>query len=183
MYYSTIKLNDIANGPGARTTLFVSGCRNKCPDCFNPETWNFRYGKEFTKETADYILDQLESQYNDGLTILGGEPLEPENQGDVFELVNRVKTAFPEKKIWMYTGFTWNDILHNPSCRACTNITAEILNKIDILVDGPFDNTKTDYLLRFRGSSNQRLIDVQESLKSNQVVIWHDDPIFDRHDW
>ena len=181
MKYSEIKLCDIANGVGVRTSLFVSGCRNKCQECFNPETWDFNHGEQFTQETIDYILKTLEEHYIDGLSILGGEPLEPENQSAILTLVRQTKAAYPDKKIWMWTGFTWFDILNNPNCRACTAITRLILHDVDILVDGPFEISNKDITLRFRGSSNQRLIDVRESLKQNKVVIWHDDPIFETH--
>lgn len=183
MNYSEIKTFDIANGIGVRTSLFVSGCRNKCPECFNPETWDFNYGKPFTETTINYILGTLEPVYIDGLSILGGEPFELENQPEVFLLADRVKNEFPSKTIWVWTGFTFNDILDNTSCRACTYTSRRILEVIDILVDGPFKKEKKDLLLRFRGSSNQRIIDVQKSLESEQAILWKDDPIFDSHKW
>lgn len=183
MNYSNIKTFDIANGIGVRTSLFVSGCRNRCEDCFNSGAWSFDSGKPFTQETIDYICKTLEPEYIDGLSILGGEPLEPENQSAVLSLINQVKTMYPNKQIWMWTGFKWYDILNNKTCRACTEITNLILKKIDILVDGPFIESEKDLLLRFRGSSNQRIIDVQQTLKEGHVVLWKDDEIFETHEW
>jgi len=183
MKYSNIKTFDIANGVGVRTSLFVSGCRNKCPECFNPETWSFDSGKIFDQDTINYIHKTIEPYFIDGLSILGGEPLEPENQSAVLTLVKQTKAKFPNKPIWMWTGFTWFDITENTSCRACTDLTRLILQEIDILVDGPFKQSEKDLLLRFRGSSNQRIIDVQQTLKEGHVVLWKDDEIFETHEW
>ena len=183
MNYSEIKTCDIANGPGVRTSIFVSGCRNKCPDCFNPETWGFKSGKLFTEDTINYIIETMEPNYVDGLSILGGEPLEPENQFTVLQLINKVKYVYPKKTIWLWTGFVWEDILNNPDCRANSFITHTIISDVDVVVDGPFEKDKKDLMLRFKGSSNQRLIDIHKSCATNEVVIWHDDAIFEKHEW
>lgn len=184
MYYSEIKYNDIANGPGVRTSLFVSGCRHHCPECFNKETWTFNHGRIFTEETEKDILKSLDSPYIDGLSILGGEPLEPENQSQVSILLMDIREKFPSKSIWIWTGFTFEDILtHDPNCRAVTPVINDIFRDIDVLVDGLFDENRKDLLLRFRGSSNQRIIDIPKSLKSNQTILWKDSPIFSSHTW
>lgn len=182
MNYSTIKTFDIANGIGCRTSLFVSGCRNHCPECFNPETWNFAHGKLFEQDAINYILDTLAPSYIEGLSILGGEPFEPDNQKDILVLLERVKAIYPNKGVWVWTGFYWDDLFSN-TCRANTPITKDILEKIDVLVDGPFDKDQKALGLRFRGSANQRLIDVPSSLSTGAVVLWEDDPLFDNHNW
>ena len=183
MNYSEIKTFDIANGIGVRTSLFVSGCRNKCPGCFNSETWDFNSGKKFTQETINYILKTLEPDYIDGLSILGGEPLEPENQTDILNLVRQVKSEYPDKDIWLWTGFTWHDIFFNINCRACAIPSHAIMYAIDVLVDGPFEEDKKNLLLRFAGSENQRIIDVKKSLEDGHIVEWLDDPVFAKHSW
>ena len=182
MNYSELKKFDISNGIGVRTSLFVSGCRTKCVGCFNMQAQDFNYGKEFTDDVIDEIIESLNSVNIEGLSILGGEPLEPENQKDILKLIKKVKQYFPQKDIWMWTGFTWEKLM-NADCRANTEMLDEILENIDILVDGPFDNNKKNLLLRFRGSNNQRIIDIPKTLLCDQVVIWHDDDIFERHEW
>jgi len=182
MNYSTIKTFDIANGIGCRTSIFVSGCRNKCEGCFNKETWPFSYGKVFGPDTIDYILETLKPEYIEGLSVLGGEPLEPENQKDVLKLVTSVKDAYPDKGIWLWTGFYWDD-LFNELSRASTVYTKDILKKISVLVDGPYNESSKSLGLRFRGSSNQTLIDVPKSLLNGFVVEWKDVPLFDSHEW
>ena len=171
MYFGNIKTNDIANGEGVRVSLFVSGCRNHCKECFNPETWNFKYGEEFTKEVEDKIILHLKHSWINGLTILGGEPFEIENQRDLVSFVKRVKKEVPDKTIWMYSGYLFDTEIHNPSGKVHCEVTDEILSNIDILVDGRFDITKTNLSLKFRGSTNQRIILVQESLKLKEVVL------------
>ena len=173
MNYATIKNCDIANGPGVRVSLFVSGCTHHCKGCFNQEAWDFHFGKPFTQETIDRILAMLAPGYIRGLTLLGGEPFEPENQGPIVELLRQVKAKFPEKSVWAFSGYLFDrDIL--PGKLGDPAITGEYLGYLDVLVDGPFVEAKKDLALRFRGSSNQRLIDVPKSLKENKIVLWED---------
>ena len=172
MYYGTIKNFDIADGPGCRVSLFVSGCRNHCPGCFNQETWDFHYGQEYTAETEQMILQALAPDYIQGLSLLGGDPFEPENQRELLRLLRSVKSAFPKKDIWAYTGYTLEKLQNaegHPRCEA----TDEMLSMIDILVDGPFIEAKKNISLRFRGSENQRIIDLPNTLKSGEIVISH----------
>lgn len=173
MNYAEIKNCDIANGPGVRISLFVSGCTHHCPGCFNEVAWDFNYGKPFTQETIDEILDMLKPDYIKGLTLLGGEPFEPQNQPAVLELLRRIKAQFPEKSIWAFSGYLFDrDILSGRL--GPWEITQEYLSYLDVLVDGPFVEAKKNLSLRFRGSENQRLIDVPASLASKQVVLWQD---------
>lgn len=170
MNYATIKPRDIANGPGVRVSLFVSGCTHHCPGCFNQEAWDFAYGKPFTQAVMDHILDLLRPSYVRGLTLLGGEPFEPQNQGPVVELFRQIKAQMPEKSIWAFSGYLFDrDILSGR-----LGDTREYLRYLDVLVDGPFVEAKKNLSLRFRGSENQRLIDVPKSLASGQVVLWED---------
>ena len=173
MNYAQIKNNDIANGPGIRVSLFVSGCTHRCPGCFNEEAWDFSYGKPFTQETVDEILAMLSPDRIRGLTLLGGEPFEPQNQGPIVELLRQIKSKYPNKSIWAFSGYLLDrDILAGRL--GDREITMEYLSYLDVLVDGPFVMTKKDLSLRFRGSSNQRLIDVPASLESGTVVLWKD---------
>ena len=170
MNYAEIKNCDIANGPGVRVSLFVSGCTHKCKGCFNEIAWDFHYGKPFTQETIDYILKLLKPAHIRGLTLLGGEPFEPENQGAVVELLRQIKRAMPEKSIWAFSGYLFDrDILSGR-----LGDTSEYLSYLDVLVDGPFVEAKKNLSLRFRGSENQRLIDVKKSLASGEIVLWED---------
>lgn len=169
MNYGTIKNCDVANGTGVRVSLFVSGCRNHCPGCFQPETWDFGYGQPFTQKTEEELLRLLQPDYINGLTLLGGDPFEPENQRVLLPFLRKVKAAFPGKDIWAYTGYTWEQ-LTSGSHRSCTPDTMELLSMIDVLVDGPFVEAKKNIRLRFRGSENQRVIDVVKSLKTGRVV-------------
>lgn len=170
MNYATIKPRDIANGPGVRVSLFVSGCTHHCPGCFNQEAWDFAYGKPFTQAVMDHILELLRPSYVRGLTLLGGEPFEPQNQGPVVELLRQIKAQMPEKSIWAFSGYLFDrDILSGR-----LGDTREYLRYLDVLVDGPFVEAKKNLSLRFRGSENQRLIDVPKSLASGQVVLWED---------
>lgn len=171
MHYGEIKNNDIANGIGVRVTLFVSGCRNRCESCFQPQTWAFDYGKEFTEETERYVLSLLAPPHIAGLTLLGGEPFEPENQRELLPFLKRVKTAFPQKTIWAFSGFTLEELLGNSRGRC--EVTAELLSLIDVLVDGRYVDELKDISLRFRGSSNQRIIDLPETLKSRNIILWN----------
>ncbi len=170
MNYGEIKKNDIANGLGVRVSLFVSGCRHCCKNCFNSQTWSFNYGTPFTTETEDYIIKAMEPDYISGLSLLGGEPFEPENQPALINLLKRVKSVYPNKNIWCYTGFLFDSELLGQS-RANGQYTLELLELIDILVDGRFVEELKDISLKFRGSSNQRIINVKESLKQNKVVL------------
>lgn len=171
--YATIKNCDIANGPGVRISLFVSGCTHKCKGCFNEVAWDFEYGQPFTQETVDYILSLLAPVYVKGLTLLGGEPFEPQNQPALVDLLRQVKTKYPEKSIWAFSGYLFDrDMLSGKLGDA--EILKEFLSYLDVLVDGPFVESKKDLTLRFRGSSNQRLIDVPASLAAGEVVLWQD---------
>ena len=170
MNYATIKNCDIANGPGVRVSLFVSGCTHRCPGCFNEVAWDFDYGQPFTQETIDSILTMLRPSYIKGLTLLGGEPFEPQNQGAVVELLRQVKAQLPEKSIWAFSGYLFDrDILSGR-----LGDTSEYLSYLDVLVDGPFVEAKKNLRLRFRGSENQRLIDVPASLKAGEIILWDD---------
>lgn len=171
MNYGEIKLCDIANGIGVRVSLFVSGCRNKCKNCFNPMTWAFNYGKEFDQNAENIIIEQLEKPFIDGLTILGGEPFEPENQSRVLELIKHIKEKVPNKTIWMYSGFTFEELMGYQVSRASTDIAKEILKNIDVLVDGRYVDEEKDIRLKFRGSRNQRVINVKETLKENKIIL------------
>lgn len=174
MNYGNIKYCDIANGPGVRTSLFVSGCRHHCKGCFQPETWDFSFGAEFNEKLEDEILKSLEPDYIAGFTCLGGEPMEPENQPHVLHLIRRIREKFPEKNIWIYSGYTFEE-LTDPENKAChTEYTAEILSLLDCLVDGEFHLDKKDLMLKFRGSSNQRILDMQKSIKENSPV-WNEE--------
>ena len=169
MNYGEIKYYDVANGPGVRTSLFVSGCRNHCEDCFNRETWNFDFGKHFTEETENAIVESLKPDYIAGLTVLGGEPFEKENQPEVLKLVKRVRKEFPNKTIWIFSGFTYEELMIGS--RASGETANEILSVCDVLVDGRFDKTKKNISLKFRGSENQRIIDLKPTLLQNKVVL------------
>ena len=171
MYYGEIKNCDIANGIGVRVTLFVSGCTNRCPGCFQPETWDFCYGEPFTAETEELLLGLLKPAYIQGLTLLGGDPFEPENQRALLPFLKRVKQTYPNKNIWAFSGFTWEE-LHDPSAHPCTEVTEEMLSLVDVLVDGRFIEAQKNISLRFRGSENQRLIDVPATLEKGNVTLW-----------
>ena len=169
MNYGEIKPYSIENGTGVRVSLFVSGCRHHCKECFNQETWDFSYGKPFTKETEDTIIDMLRPDYIAGLTLLGGDPTEPENQEGLLPLLRRIKTELPKKTVWTYSGYLFEDFL--PGGRAHTDATDEYLSLCDIMVDGPFVLEKKNITLRFRGSENQRIIDIKASLKEKKIVL------------
>ena len=170
MNYATIKNCDIANGPGVRVSLFVSGCTHRCKGCFNEEAWDFNFGQPFTEDTIQEILDMLRPSYIRGLTLLGGEPFEPENQADIVALLRKIKAELPEKGIWAFSGYLFDrDILSGR-----LGDTREYLSYLDVLVDGPFVESKKNLSLRFRGSENQRIIDVPASLKAGTVVLWQD---------
>ncbi len=173
MNYAVIKNCDIANGPGVRVSLFVSGCTHRCKGCFNEVAWDFDYGQPFTQQTVDQILVMLAPDYIKGLTLLGGEPFEPQNQPAIVDLLRQVKAAFPQKTVWAFSGYLFDrDIL--PGKLGDPALTREYLSYLDVLVDGPFVENQKDMTLRFRGSSNQRVIDVPASLASGQIVLWQD---------
>lgn len=173
MNYATIKNCDIANGPGVRVSLFVSGCTHRCPGCFNEIAWDFSYGEPFTEQTIETILKMMEPAHIKGLTLLGGEPFEPQNQPAIVELLRRVKEKFPGKSIWAFSGYLFDqDILSGRL--GSWEITKEYLSYLDVLVDGPFIQSQKNLSLRFRGSENQRLIDVPASLAKGEVILWQD---------
>lgn len=173
MYYAEIKKRDIANGLGVRVSLFVSGCRHKCPGCFNEIAWEFDCGKEFTAETEKELLNALRPDYVQGLTLLGGEPFEPENQPALTALLRRVRRELPQKDVWVYTGFTFDEL--TGESRARTACTDEMLSLIDVLVDGRFIFAEKDITLRFRGSRNQRILDLPQTLAAHRPVLWDSD--------
>ena len=170
MHYAAIKPCDIANGPGVRVTLFVSGCTHHCKGCFQPETWDFGYGEPFTDEVQAQILERLAPSYVHGLTLLGGEPFEPSNRAGLLPLLRRVRAQYPEKTIWAFSGYTYEALLSGTPGPAET--IRDMLDLLDVLVDGPFVEAKKDLGLRFRGSSNQRLIDLNKTRAAGTVVLW-----------
>ena len=173
MNYSNIKKYDIANGEGVRTSLFVSGCRNRCKNCFNPETWDFNYGKPFTSEVKEEIFASLQNPSVRGLTVLGGEPMEPENQVEILPLLKEFKQKFPDKTVWLYTGNLYEELIgERGEFYKHLDITAELLSYVDILVDGRFIEEEKSIGLRFRGSKNQRVIDLNKTRSSGEIVIW-----------
>ena len=181
MNYADIRPIDVANGPGIRVSLFVSGCTHACPECFNPEAWDFSYGQPFTQAEAGQILQALEKPYIKGLSLLGGEPFHPANQTAVLDLVRQVRARFPEKDVWCYSGYTWEQLTGKVPCHARCEVTDELLSLLDVLVDGRFVEAEHDISLRFRGSRNQRLLDVPKSLAAGQPVWWQDEKVFSTH--
>ncbi len=173
MYVAEIKKFDIANGLGVRVSVFVSGCRHRCPGCFNEIAWEFDYGKEYTADIENEIIDALRPDYIEGLSLLGGEPFEPENQPALLGLLRRVRKELPAKNVWVYSGFTLEELLGES--RARTEHTDEMLSLIDVLVDGRFIYAEKDITLRFRGSRNQRILDVPATLKAGRPVLWDSD--------
>lgn len=171
MYYGEIKNCDIANGIGVRVTLFVSGCTNRCEGCFQPETWDFHYGQPFTEQTEEKVLSMLEPGFINGLTLLGGDPFEPENQRALLPFLRRVREKYPQKTVWAYTGFLYEDLLRERSHPRC-EATDEMLKQINVLVDGPFVKKLYEVGLRFRGSTNQRLIDLDKTRQTGKIVLW-----------
>lgn len=174
MNYCEIKNCDIANGIGVRVSLFVSGCTNHCEECFQPETWDFDYGEPFTKEVQDNIIDMLRPDYIRGLTLLGGEPFEPRNQKELIPFLERVRRELPNKTVWCFTGFRYDDELLRGGSYARCEYTDKLLSLIDVLVDGRFQRELKDISLRFRGSSNQRIIDLNKTRKAGEIVPWSD---------
>lgn len=173
MHYGEIKNCDIANGIGVRVTLFVSGCTNRCEHCFQPQTWDFAYGEPFTEETENTLLQMLEPAYINGLTLLGGEPFEPDNQRALVDFLKKVRHRFPQKTVWAFSGFTLEQLQTadgHPHCE----VTEEMLSMVDVLVDGRYVEELKDISLRFRGSSNQRLIDMHRTREQGNVVLWEE---------
>lgn len=170
MNYATFRTHDVANGPGVRVSLFVSGCTHRCPGCFNAEAWDFSYGEAYTEELERSILDALAPDYIKGFSLLGGEPFEPSNQAVLVGLLEKIKESYPNKTVWCYSGYDFErDIL--PCRLGEPSITRRMLSCIDVLVDGEFVEAKKDLSLRFRGSSNQRIIDIPASLGSGETVL------------
>lgn len=174
MNYAAIKWADVANGPGVRVSLFVSGCTHRCPGCFNEEAQDFNYGRPFTSAEEEQILEALAPAHIKGLSLLGGEPFEPDNQRTLLPFLRRVKEKYPQKEIWCYSGYVLEEELWKDS-RARCECTGEMLSLIDILVDGPFIEAKKDLNLRFRGSSNQRILNVPASVAARAPVLWDGD--------
>ncbi len=171
MHYGNIKNYDVANGVGVRVTLFVSGCTNHCENCFQPETWDFNYGNPFTREVEDEILAMLSPSCIHGLTVLGGEPFEVSNQRALHPFLLRVKEAYPNKSIWAFSGFTFEELTDANSPHHC-DVTDYILSMLDVLVDGRYVDSLRNLSLKFRGSSNQRLIDMKKTLASGEITLW-----------
>ena len=173
MYFGAIKKNDIANGEGVRTSLFVSGCRNGCKNCFNRETWAFDYGAPFTEQTRAEIYETMNNSSVRGLTVLGGEPMEPENQIALYPFLLEFKERFPDKTIWLFTGNLYEELIGKMGAHPkCTDVTAPLLSLVDILVDGRFVEEQKQLGLRFRGSKNQRVIDMNKTRALGEIVIW-----------
>lgn len=170
MYYGAIKYNDIANGPGVRTAVFVSGCTLKCKGCFQPETWDFNYGTKYTKETQEEIVESLKPEWILGLTVLGGEPFEPQNQKEVYELIAAAKQAFPNKTVWLYTGHTLRELCESEKVR--TEYTDKIMDLLDVMVEGRFVLAKRNLNLDFCGSENQRVLDMNKTRLQHTPVLW-----------
>ena len=170
MYYADIKKVDVANGPGVRVSLFVSGCTHKCKGCFNEEAWDFKYGHEYTQKEEDKIIELLKPDYIEGITILGGEPFEYVNQKGILPLLRRIRKELPNKTILCFSGYTFDTDILEDMCNKYEE-TKELISYIDVLVDGKFEIDKKNFKLKFRGSSNQRIINVKESLKNNKVIL------------
>ena len=172
MHYGELKKCDIANGIGVRVTLFVSGCTNHCPDCFQPQTWDFDYGKVFTDKTKAEIFAELDKSYVNGLTVLGGEPFEPKNQRELLPLLREVREKYPDKTVWCFTGFRLEDELLREGSYPRCEVTDGMLACIDVLVDGRFVKELKDISLQFRGSRNQRVIDMNRTRETGTVTLW-----------
>ena len=170
MYYATIKKVDIANGTGVRVSLFVSGCTHHCPECFNEVAWDFHYGEEFTSQTIDDLIELMRQPHIQGLSLLGGEPMEPTNQEGLLPLLQKMHQELPSKDVWCYTGYDLEDLLEGG--RAHCFVSDELLSYIDVLADGPFIQAEKNIRLKFRGSNNQRVIDMKKTREQNQIVLW-----------
>lgn len=174
MRYGAIKKRDIANGPGVRVVLFVSGCTHHCKGCFQPQTWDFNYGEEYTAETEQELIDALVPDFIDGLTLLGGEPFEPENQKELITLLRRLRKELPQKTVWAFSGYTFEELTGKTESRARCEVTDEMLSLVDVLVDGEFQLDKRNISLQFRGSENQRLIDLPQTFQNGEIIWWRD---------
>ena len=174
MRYGAIKKRDIANGPGVRVVLFVSGCTHHCKGCFQPQTWDFDYGDDYTADTEQEIVDALEPDFMNGLTLLGGEPFEPDNQRALLPLLHRVRNEMPQKTVWAFSGYTFEELTGKTESLARCEVTDEMLSLIDVLVDGEFQLDKRNISLQFRGSENQRLIDLPKTFQNGEIVWWQD---------
>ena len=168
MYYAELKSCDIANGPGVRVSLFVSGCTHRCKGCFNAQAWDFNYGKSFDQSVIDHILELLRPDYIKGITYLGGEPLDPKNQSELLNLSRQIKETYPDKSIWCFTGYVLEDLLARQA------VDPELLSHFDVLVDGPFIEEKKNLRLKFRGSENQRLLDMKKTIACGKAVLWEE---------
>ena len=176
MHYAKIKWTDISNGPGVRVSLYVSGCRNHCKGCFNPETWDFDYGELFTKEVEDSIIEGMKPEYIKGFTLVGGDPFEPENQKALAPFLKRLRAEYPDKSFWCFTGYDFEKDLLTGKL-GDINLVTDMLSCLDVLVDGRFVEELKDIKLKFKGSSNQRTILVQPSLKTDEVVLWDEESV------
>ncbi len=176
MNYAKIKWYDISNGPGVRVSLYVSGCRNHCKNCFNPETWDFNYGEPFTEEVENKIIEGLKPDYIKGFTLLGGDPFEPENQKVLAPFLEKLRRAYPDKSFWSFTGYDYEKDLLTGKLGDLGTVM-RMLNCLDVLVDGRFVENLKDLNLRFRGSSNQRIILLKPSLKEDKIVLWDEETV------
>ena len=179
MNYAQIRSMDISNGEGIGVSLFVQGCDFHCKNCFNSETWEFSKGQEWNDKTKNQFLKLIETPFIQRVSILGGDPLHPKNVQNVLEIVDEIRVSYPTKNIWLYTGYTWEQIMHpivtddvNPERDYIINIRKELISKCDVLIDGRYVDELRDVSLHWRGSSNQRVINVQETLKQKQIVLW-----------
>lgn len=163
---------DICNGNSVGMSLFVSGCPFHCEDCFNPETWDYDYGKEWTQEVERKFMDLVGRDYIKRVSFLGGSPLCDNNVRTVYQIIKNIHEKYPDKQLWVYTGYTWDFINKKSPDKVEDMFRCEILNLIDVLVDNPFDRDKKDITLAFRGSANQRIIDVQKSIKAGEIILW-----------
>ncbi len=176
MNYAKIKWYDISNGPGVRVSLYVSGCRNHCKNCFNPETWDFNYGEPFTEEVENKIIEGLKPDYIKGFTLLGGDPFEPENQKVLAPFLEKLRRAYPDKSFWSFTGYDYEKDLLTGKLGDLGTVM-RMLNCLDVLVDGRFVENLKDLNLRFRGSSNQRIILLKPSLKEDKIILWDEEMV------
>lgn len=177
MNYANIKKFDVADGPGVRVGLFVSGCTHHCRECFNPETWDFEYGKPFSESAEEEIIAALSPDYIEGFSLLGGEPFEKQNQQRLLPLLRRIKSEYPQKSVWCYSGYLFDKDILNPDSKIHTEYTLEMISLIDVLIDGEFHIDEKDLNIKFRGSKNQRIIDVKRSLADGRVVTLSDDMV------
>ena len=180
MRYAAIRTMDVSNGAGLGVSLFTQGCRNRCPHCHNLDQWSFDGGEEFTQESVEKIMDLCSADWVKRFSVLGGEPLEPENHQQLLQLLRQIKQAYPHITIWLYTGFVLED-LTRPYCRANTPYINDILSQCDIVVDGPYIEAKKNIALRFAGSENQRVIDMNKTRAAGRIILWEDDPLFNEH--